>query len=205
MKPTQQIFQQVILNRYSCRSFRDSTISQESLEYILEAGRLSPSSLGLEPWRFYVVQDKDKKVEISAIANHQNHVENCGAILILTARLDFGEYFVSKLKSRKMPQAEIEKRITLYKPFIDKMDLEQKLHYAREQVFLALGNLANATSALGLGSCIIGGFDSDKLDKYLKLDTTKERSVILLIIGEKTSDEIPLKIRNPKEEIIKFL
>ena len=205
MESAQQIFKQIVTERYSCRSFKDSAIDKESLEYILEAGRLSPSSLGLEPWRFYVVQDKSQKLEISKIANHQEHVAYCGAILIITARLDFGEYFIPKLKGRNMPQEEIDKRIALYKPFIDGMNAEQKLHYAREQVFLALGNLANAASALGLGSCIIGGFDSCKLDEYLKLNTQKERSAILLVIGEKTQSEIPQKLRNPKEEVIKFL
>lgn len=205
MESTKQAFQKIILERYSCRSFKDSTIPKESLEYILESGRLSPSSLGLEPWRFYVIQDKTKKLEISKIANNQNHVAQCGAIIVLTARLDFGEYFIPKLKSRNLPQAEIDKRIQLYKPWIDSMDKEQKLHYAREQVFLALGNLANAASALGLGSCIIGGFDAEKLNEYLKLDTHKEQSTIMLIIGEKTQSEIPQKSRNSREEIIKFL
>lgn len=200
-----QEFLDIVKARYSCRNFKDSAIKQEDLEYILEAGRLSPSSLGLEPWKFYVVQDKNKKADIAAIANHQSQVANCGAIFVITARLDFGEYFIPKLESRKLPQAELNKRISLYKPFIDNMNQEQKLHYAREQVFLALGNLANAASALGLGSCIIGGFDSNKLDEYLKLDITKEQSAILLVVGEKTSNEIPQKIRNAKEEIIKFL
>lgn len=205
MESIKQAFQKIILERYSCRSFKDSAIQKESLEYILESGRLSPSSLGLEPWRFYVVQDKTKKLEISKIANNQDHVAQCGAIIILTARLDFGEYFIPKLKSRNLPQAEIDKRIQLYKPWIDGMDKEQKLHYAREQVFLALGNLANAASALGLGSCIIGGFDSEKLNDYLELDTHQEQSVIMLIIGEKAQSKIPQKSRNSREEIIKFL
>ncbi len=205
MESTKQAFQKIILERYSCRSFKDSTIQKESLEYILESGRLSPSSLGLEPWCFYVIQDKAKKLEISKIANNQDHVAHCGAIIILTARLDFGEYFIPKLKARNLPQAEIDKRIQLYKPWIDSMDKEQRLHYAREQVFLALGNLANAASALGLGSCIIGGFDAEQLNEYLKLDTHKEQSTIMLIVGEKTQSEIPQKLRNSREEIIKFL
>lgn len=205
MESTKQAFQQILQERYSCREFKDFPIPKESLDYILEAGRLSPSSLGLEPWRFYVVEDKAKKLEISKIANNQNHVANCGAILILTARLDFGEYFIDKLKARNMPQEEINQRITLYKPFIDAMDEEQKLHYAREQVFLALGNLANAVSALGLGSCIIGGFNSNKLDVYLNLNIHKERTAILLVIGEKMQNQIPKKSRNPREEIVKFL
>ncbi len=205
MKSTKQAFKQIILERYSCRSFKDCPILEESLKYILEAGRLSPSSLGLEPWRFYVIQDKIKKLEISKIANNQPHVANCGAIIIITARLDFGEYFVSKLTSRNLSKEEIDNRIALYQPFIDGMNQQEKLHYAREQVFLALGNLANAASALGLGSCIIGGFDSDKLNQYLNLNTQKEQSAIMLVIGEKTKNEIPQKSRNPQQEIIKFL
>ncbi len=59
--------------------------------------------------------------------------------------------------------------------------------------------------SLGLGSCIIGGFDSCKLDEYLRLNTQKERSAILLVIGEKAQSEIPQKSRSPKEEVIKFL
>ncbi|WP_300926318.1 nitroreductase family protein, partial [Helicobacter rodentium] len=62
-----QEFLDIVKARYSCRNFKDSAIKQEDLEYILEAGRLSPSSLGLEPWRFYIVQDKNKKADIAAI------------------------------------------------------------------------------------------------------------------------------------------
>ena len=50
-----QEFLDIVKARYSCRNFKDSTMDAKVLENILEAGRLAPSSLGLEPWRFYVV------------------------------------------------------------------------------------------------------------------------------------------------------
>lgn len=200
-----EAFSEIIHQRYSCRDLKESLLKREDLEYILEAGRLSPSSLGLEPWRFLVVQDSNKKAEISKIANHQEHVKKCGAIIIILARLDFGEYFIPKLQARGMKEEELQKRIATYKPFIDGMNENEKLHYAREQTYLALGNIANAACAIGLGSCIIGGFDSKALDQYLKLDIAKERSSIMLVVGEYANKMIPQKARFSKEEVITFL
>lgn len=206
MQNTQkEAFSEIIHQRYSCRELKESALSREALDYILEAGRLSSSSLGLEPWRFVVVQDSSKKAEISKIANNQAHVRKCGAIIILLARLDFGEYFIPKLQGRGMSAEELQKRIDTYKPFIDGMSESEKLHYAREQTYLALGNLANAACALGLGSCIIGGFDSKALDSYLNLDTTKERSSVMLVVGEYENKVIPQKVRFSKEEVISFI
>ncbi|RAX53311.1 nitroreductase family protein [Helicobacter sp. 11-8110] len=200
-----EAFSKIINQRYSCREFKESLLKREDLEYILEAGRLSPSSLGLEPWKFLVVQDSNKKEEISKIANYQGHVKKCGAIIIILARLDFEEYFIPKLQARGMKEEELQKRINLYKPFIESMNEDEKLHYAKEQTYLALGNLANAACAIGLGSCIVGGFDSKALDCYLKLDTTKERSSIMLIVGEYENKAISQKARFSKEEVITFL
>lgn len=200
-----EAFSKIINQRYSCREFKESLLKREDLEYILEAGRLSPSSLGLEPWKFLVVQDSNKKEEISKIANYQGHVKKCGAIIIILARLDFEEYFIPKLQARGMKEEELQKRINLYKPFIESMNEDEKLHYAKEQTYLALGNLANAACAIGLGSCIVGGFDSKALDCYLKLDTTKERSSIMLLVGEYENKAISQKARFSKEEVITFL
>lgn len=59
------------------------------MDTILEIARLSPSSLGLEPWRFLVVQDDNKKEELAQICNQQQHVKDCGALIIIVSRLDF--------------------------------------------------------------------------------------------------------------------
>ncbi|WDL72328.1 nitroreductase family protein [Helicobacter winghamensis] len=197
-------FLEIVKARYSCRAFKDCLIDEKDLDYILEAGRLAPSSLGLEPWFFYVVQDVKKKQEIAQIANHQSHVEQCGAIIIIVARLDFGEYFESKLRERKLKEEELQKRLKMYKPFIDGMSVEKKLGYAREQAHLALMNMANAATSCNLASCIIGGFDNVALDKYLGLGES-EKSAVMLVVGEPKDSVIVEKIRNPKTEIVRFL
>lgn len=47
--------------RYSCRAFSSQSISEPDLNKVLEAARLAPSACNRQPWRFYVVQDEDKR------------------------------------------------------------------------------------------------------------------------------------------------
>ncbi|BEK14182.1 hypothetical protein B10973_08260 [Campylobacter lari] len=119
-----QDYLNLMQNRSSIRAYTQEKISKENLEYILECARLSPSSLGLEPWKFLVFQKDEHKKEIAKIANNQSHVANCAAIIVVISRADFKDYFEEKLKKRGLSQEELNKRLQTYKPFLDAMDLE---------------------------------------------------------------------------------
>lgn len=110
-------FKEMLEKRHACKLFDGRKIPEEDLKFILESGVLAPSSHGFEPWKFLVIKDAKKREELSLIANHQSHVKNAAAIVIIVSRLDFAEYFEEKLKKRKMSEEEIQKRIMLYKPF----------------------------------------------------------------------------------------
>ncbi|MCX2682393.1 nitroreductase family protein [Campylobacter sp. MIT 21-1685] len=196
---------QLFHTRYSCRNFKDEAIAKEDLNEILEVARLSPSSLGLEPWEFLVVQQKNMKEEISLIANNQIQVKNAAALIIIISKLDFAETFEEKIRSRIMSEEEKEKRITMYKPFLEKMNAEQKLAYSREQAHLALGGILYAANFLQIASCTIGGFNKEELDSYLKLDTRKKRSSLLVALGKSADTHIPPKNRQSFDEVVRFI
>ena len=196
-------FLNIIQSRYSCRNYNDKKILDEALRLILEAGRLAPSSLGLEPWKFLVIKDSKKKEEISKIANNQQHVKNCDVLLAILARLDFVEYFEDKLKKRNLSQEEIEARIALYKDYLNKKDSQDKLFYAREQCHLAIANLINMATNLEIRSCIIGGMDNKKMDDYLGLNENL-KSVVLVTLGY-SNEEIPQKNRFSFDEVVSFI
>lgn len=196
-------FLNIIQSRYSCRNYNDKKISDKDLHLILEAGRLAPSSLGLEPWKFLVIKDSKKKEEISKIANNQQHVKNCNVLLAILARLDFVEYFEDKLKKRNLSQEEIEARIALYKDYLNKKDSQEKLFYAREQCHLAIANLINMATNLDIRSCIIGGMDNKKMDDYLGLNENL-KSVVLVTLGY-SNEEIPQKNRFSFDEVVSFI
>lgn len=192
-------------NRFSCREFKDEALKDSDLHEILEAARLSPSSLGLEPWKFYLVKDKEKKAQIATIAHNQNHVKTAGAFIIIASRLDFASYFEAKLRARGMSEADLKMRLETYKPFLEGMSESQKLAYAREQAYIALSSILYAAEILDIGSCAIGGFDKNALDKYLNLNTSKLQSTLIVALGKKASDKTPPKQRFSFDEVVEEL
>ncbi|EPT9362448.1 nitroreductase family protein [Campylobacter upsaliensis] len=164
-----------------------------------------PSSLGLEPWKFLVIKDAKKREELSLIANHQSHVKNAVVIVIIVSRLDFAEYFEEKLRKRKMSEEELNRRLSLYKPFLQSMDERAKIAYSREQAHIALAGILYAANTLNIATCTIGGFDSAKLNAYLNLDTKKELSTLMIALGYSDDEEIPAKSRFEFDEVVRFL
>lgn len=51
-------FEQTLHQRFTCKAFKDESIPGDVLEFILDAGRLAPSSCGFEPWKFVVLSQK---------------------------------------------------------------------------------------------------------------------------------------------------
>ncbi|EKO7624405.1 NAD(P)H-dependent oxidoreductase [Campylobacter upsaliensis] len=198
-------FKEMLEKRHACKLFDGRKIPEEDLRFILESGVLAPSSHGFEPWKFLVIKDAKKREELSLIANHQSHVKNAAAIVIVVSRLDFAEYFEEKLRKRKMSEEEIQKRIMLYKPFLQSMDERAKIAYSREQAHIALAGILYAANALNIATCTIGGFDSAKLNAYLNLDTKKELSTLMIALGYSDDEEIPAKSRFEFDEVVRFL
>lgn len=196
---------EIFSTRYSCRNFKKEKLKQEDLNSILEIARLSPSSLGLEPWKFLVVQDEKKKAELSQICNQQQHIKDCAVLIIIVSRLDFLAYFEKKLRKRALSEAEIQKRLDTYLPFLKALNDEQKLAYSREQAHIAMTSILYGANALNIATCPIGGFDKEKLDAYLALQTQKERSALVVALGYSNDEKIPQKSRFSFDEVVKFV
>ncbi|WP_297193670.1 nitroreductase family protein [uncultured Campylobacter sp.] len=192
-------------NRFSCREFLDKDIDKDDFRKVLELARLSPSSLGLEPWYFIATQDKNKIKELGIIANNQTRVSTCAALIIIVSRYDFAAYFEDKLRKRDMSKEEIEKRIQAYKPFLESMNFEERKSYSKQQAHIALATILYAATSLNLGSCAIGGFSQKDLDKYLGLDTGKEQATVMVALGHRKDKEIPAKSRFNFNDVVKFI
>ena len=76
---------QTITARRSVRKYTGESIPENQLGQILEAARLAPSAANRQPWRFVVVQDKDKKAQLAKAANNQDFLKDAAAIVVATA------------------------------------------------------------------------------------------------------------------------
>lgn len=92
--------------RHATKQFDASRlISAEDFEYILETGRLSPSSIGLEPWKFLIVQNPDLRKRLSEVSSGaQKQLAAASHFIVILARSDasydspYAEYMLKEIK-----------------------------------------------------------------------------------------------------------
>lgn len=73
--------------RYACRNFDPArAIATSDMDFILEAGRLSPSSIGIEPWRFVVVRNQGIKQLLCAACGGQQQMVSGSEVIVIVAR-----------------------------------------------------------------------------------------------------------------------
>ena len=79
-------FLELLKSRRTCRRFTDESVNKESIEYILEAARLSPSGHRIRPWDFIVVEDKEtlKALSVSK-ASGASLIEGAAVAIVVAA------------------------------------------------------------------------------------------------------------------------
>lgn len=91
--------------RHACKVFDENKkISAGEFDFILEAGRLSPSSTGLEQWDFLVVQNEELRQKIREVSWNQVQITSCSHLVVILAKVaevkSVGEY-VEKMIDRR--------------------------------------------------------------------------------------------------------
>lgn len=195
--------------RYACKEFNGKRIPKEDLDIILEAGRLAPSSFGLEHTRLIVVQSADIKEKMQPICHHQKQITTASEVVV----------FVSLVEAFKSPSQYIDRMIRrkagkdeqTYQTY--KKILEEKLshlddvslaEWSIKQGYLMAQSMMDAAARLKIDSCPISGFDKDDLEKFFQLDSAKEQIGIIVPFGYRKGEQPP-KIRLTVDELVKFV
>lgn len=172
--------------RHACKSFNAEPIPKDDLNYILEAGRLSPSSFGIEQWQFVVVQNPEVKAQIEAAAWGQKQITTCSDLVIVVARKDVkstDSYTKSQFKRWGLEQKAYDGVLEIYKAWIDSRDEEILTLWSEKQCYIAAANMMSAAAFIGVDSCPIEGFDANKVNEILGLDTSVFHTSLVLPFG----------------------
>lgn len=166
--------------RYACKKFDPAKIvTSEDFSTILEAGRLSPSSFGFEPWKFLVVQDPKLKEKLYPVSwGAQNSLNGASHFLIILARKKVDMLFDSDYTTRIMtdvqhlPPAVVEGKRNAFGSFqkndFDLLESDRAIFdWSCKQTYIALGNMMTAAAFLGIDSCPIEGFNRKAVEDIL--------------------------------------
>ena len=204
---------EILKFRHACKIFDESKkIGAGEFDFILEAGRLSPSSTGLEQWNFLVVQNKELREKIKAVSWNQAQITSCSHLVVILAKIKevkVGSSYIDKMIARradKDPEA-IAARQKFYHDFLlsnFKNDDELTFQWSHEQCMIAATNMMNAAASLGIDSCPIEGFDRHALNEILGLDESEKRVAIVVPFGYRLNPQ-PEKLRRQRAEVVTWI
>ena len=201
--------------RYATKVF-DATqkISPALWDALEKALVLTPTSFGLQPYHFLVVQDAAKRAALLPHSWGQKQVVDCSHFLVFTARTEVTEADVAKLISctsqlRHIPAESLNPYRDL---IIGNLVNGPRSHIAHEwatrQCYIALGNLMTAAALLGVDACPMEGINPPEYDKILNLDGTGYKTVVALALGYRAAEDKYArlaKIRYDAADLIKVV
>ncbi len=182
--------------RHACKVFDDSkVIPNEQLLNILEVGRMSPSSMGMEPTRFIVIRDKDLRERLKEVCWNQIQITSASEVIVLKTLiqplLPTSNYARSMLMGKSKTQEKQEKWIKSYTNFLHSMQSKgiSLENWAHKQAYIAASSMMNYAAYIGIDSCPIEGFDIDLTNKLLGLDTFKESIALIIAFGYRIREQ----------------
>jgi nitroreductase len=189
-------------------------VPQEKLDQILEAIRLTASSSGLQPYEILVITNQAIREQIKEIANNQSQVTDCSYLLVFAAwdnytaqRINDALDMTEAIRNFKN-EAGIAYREMLLKNYPAR-DPEVNFNHAAKQAYIGVGTALIAAADAQVDSTPMEGFNPAALDKILNLKEKGLRSVVMMPLGYRKSDEDWLlnlkKVRRPKESFISWI
>ena len=111
--------------RHACKIFdEDKSIPNNEMDYILEAGRKSPSSFGMEGWKFLVITNEELKAKLRPFCWDQVQITSCSHLIIILAGIDNAKVESGMPKKRftrrEMPQETLDFYMDLYAKHLEK-------------------------------------------------------------------------------------
>ncbi len=169
---------EIISNRKSVRKYTETHIPDEDLRRILEAGRLAPSWMNVQSWKFILVKSQEKKDLLSELSIGQPQVKNADALIVCVADLKaWDEAKITGIQNPALnPALQAENAL---------------LVRTMEQIIYPVSYMMLEANSLGVSSCIIGAFGSE-ITGILPEVSEKARNALGLKDGQIISTIITL-------------
>ncbi|MBI1270258.1 NAD(P)H-dependent oxidoreductase [bacterium] len=197
--------------RYATKKFDNSKkIDQETWTQLEESLVLTPSSYGLQPWKFVVVTDPEVKAQLGEKSFVQPQPLDCSHLVVIsrltTMDHDYVEkYLQSIAEARSTTLESLEAYKGMLTGFVERTSQTDLEHWMARQCYIALGNLLTAAAVLRVDACPMEGFDKNGYDEVLNLSPRGLASVVLCALGYRDSSDkyaSQEKVRHPVSDVV---
>lgn len=199
--------------RYAVKVFDPTKkITEEELHTILESGRLAPSSIGIEPWKFIVVENKELRQKLRAAGYDQSKITDASYLIIIARRTDVRQNIANELIERtadiqKVKHEDLGGLRQMAEGGISRHDDQSLDTWARSQTYIPFGIMIHTAALLGIDAGPMEGFNAEQVDEILGLKEKNLKSTTMLTLGHRGEDpaaERP-KVRRKFEDVVEFI
>lgn len=200
--------------RYAVKKFDASKkIPAGTWQALEQATVLSPSSFGLQPWRFVVVNDKALREKLKAASWNQSQITDASHLIVFARRTKLGaedvqRYIDSIATTRNVPLASLDGYKNMMLGFANQPGFDTAI-WASKQVYIALGVFLSAAANLGIDACPMEGIDPKQYDELLKPALGGEYTTLCVATaGYRASDDAiagMAKVRYAVGDVVKHV
>lgn len=199
-------------HRYATKAYDPARrLPDDVVAQLMEALRLSPSSVNAQPWHFVIADDAAGKARIGkgvegAAAYNAPKVADASHVVVICARTDMAEPYLETLLDQEQVDGrfrDADARAGTAKT----RGLYVGIHEAAgdipvwttHQAYLALGVLLTAAAQLGVDATPMEGFDPAALDAEFGLSAQALRPVVLVSLGYRAEGDFNARL--PKSRL----
>jgi len=201
--------------RYATKAFDPTRKIAESTWTALEETLiLSPSSFGLQPYRFLVIKDPAVREQLLPHSWGQRQIVDASHLVVFAARTAITDveidHFIDRIvEVRNIPRESLEGLRGMMGASLTSPGAEARIpHWASLQAYIALGNLMTSAALLGVDTCPIEGFVPAEYDAILGLKEEGYAASVVAVLGYRSSEDKYAsftKVRLPHAELIKTI
>lgn len=182
--------------RYAVKKFdTDKILSEAKITVLKEAFNLTATSYGLQPLKMVVIANKELQENLVKSAYGQRQVADASHLLVICIETEVDEQFITSYFNlvKKLRNTD-DAILNPFKDFLisdfSKKNTDEITAWATKQAYLALGNLLTVCALEQIDSCPMEGFIPDAFDDALDLKSKNLKSVLLLPVGYRATDDM---------------
>lgn len=186
-----------VLNwRYATKRFdNQKKIEDKTWKALEESLVLTPSSYGLQPWKFLVITNQELKNKLREVSWNQSQVSDCSHHVVFLAKRKMSEkditaFIEDTAQTRSTPVESLEGyKKMMIGDVVNGARGKISLEWATRQVYIALGNFMTSAALLGVDTCPMEGIDPAAYDKILSLENSEYTTVVACPAGYRSNDD----------------
>lgn len=200
--------------RYATKIFdKTRIIPDTTMNALIESMRLSPSSLGLQPWKFLIIDNEDVRKNIRAVGHDQPQLTDASHLVVFCRREDVNEKYVNAhvaemANVREIPVESLDGYKKMVLSFLASLSPIMYEVWTSKQVYIALGFLLSTAASLSIDACPMEGFNAKKVDEILRLKEKNLSATVMCPLGYRSSDDkysSLKKVRFPLDKVVETI